>query len=547
MRRALRTLVLTLALLGAVSGAQLISPAPSIADPSKLPICSDPACASVPATAKDAASVLVAMYGTGQLQIDESVWGGPSIYSRELLPISQGTAASECVVDMRTLQEIVIVARKYGSVKISDLNRRCADGTPRCDITVNGVAPTPNSPHCAALPNAVDYVAIGGETTSGGDAGSTKLVSFADTFVPYGSAAGQRTSCNPPYADLKNFTYFFDDGCNHQHIDLRYTNGTALNVPSGSAAPAFPALRSSFTIAYQTSAGTLNTVTSSLQISNWARAMAANSSPSIAYLPNESWQLAYIGSDQTLWTLNSAGQLAHPAMAVAQGTSPSIAVLPNGKWVVGFIGSAGLLYTLDSDGNVQNLGHYTAPNTSPSVAALPDSSWVIAYQNQNGTLSLETSSLQISNYGIYMAAGSSPSVTGLTNGTFALSYVGSDGALYVVNNAGQVSKFGHSIAGSTSPSITAMPNSEFVVSYQNANCTVSAETSSLQISNFNVCMAPKSSPSVRMTSTGRFFVAFVTNTNLLYVVDSASNLSNFGRPIAVNASQTMVSTSPSVN
>ena len=495
---------------------------------------------NVPDTAQKAAQTLVQMRSTGQFQIDETTWGGPSIYSKEIVPIANGTVSPNCNVDARALQEIVVLARKYGQVKISDLNRRCADGTPRCDVTWNGVPPTPNSPHCAVLPTAVDYTEIGNKSVNGSNQASTDLLVFADSFIPYGGAAGQRTNCSPPAASFENFTDFFDDSCNHQHVDLRNAGATGLNVPPNTAPVAnFPALRSDFTIAYQTSAGTLNTITSGLQVSNWGFALKAKTSPSVAYLPDGSWRAAYIGSDGGLWTVNSAGQIMQTGRVVAQDSSPSITALPNGKWVISFVGSDTRLRTLDSSLNEQNLGRAVAAGTSPSIAALPNSSWVVAFHGSNGTVSLESSALEMSDYNIAMAPGSNPSVTGLSNGSFALAFVGSDNRLHVFSN-GMLSDFGHAIRPGTSPSVTALPGTEFVVAYVTSDCMVNAQKSTLQVSNYGKCALENTSPSIRPYADGRWFTAYVADNGVLRVVDSAGNLSNFNRPMAAD-------TSPSLN
>ncbi|WP_133638799.1 MULTISPECIES: hypothetical protein [unclassified Leifsonia] len=497
--------------------------------------CTDAACAGIPGDRVGVAQLLMSFtQGTAGVPGLSGLYPGIIPTIRDIAsgktPLGGG-----CDVDLRSLQLVAIVAKKYGSVQLTDLNRNCAgDSGATCDGKTISVSPV----HCVekmSPPQGIDFGWIGG-LGSPSKSTSEKLLTFLSGVVPEGSRA--ETNCES--AGYTNFSRFAATGCNHQHVDFLNSQGAALRIPAASApAPAFPALRNNFTIGYQTSAGTLQTVNSSVQLSNWARPMAPKTSPSIAYLTKDTWQMAYIGSDSTLWMLNSAGQLAHPGMAVAPGTSPSITVLPNGKWVVAFVGSASVLYTLDSDSNVQNLGRPMAAGTSPSIAALADNRWLVAYQTNTGTLSMVSSSLEISAYGIGMAKDSSPDIAGMSNGTFALTFVGADNALYVINRSG-LSKFGHWIAGGTSPSIAAMPNSEFVIAYQNADCTISAQTSSLKIANYGICMAAGSSPSIQMSSDGRWFTSFVTNTNLLYVVDSNQSLSNFGRQIAPGSS-------PSIN
>ena len=144
-----------------------------------------------------------------------------AIIPNEIAPIANGTISMtpQCNIDARTLQMLVIVIRNYGSVQISDLNRRCAnDGVATC-------VSNPTSYHC--LPpsgaEAVDMTYIGGRRTRGNDDASTILLRFLDSFVPAGSRAGQAANGNGcgayPMPSLSNISRF-TDYCTHLHFDF---------------------------------------------------------------------------------------------------------------------------------------------------------------------------------------------------------------------------------------------------------------------------------------------------------------------------------------
>ncbi|WP_158865779.1 hypothetical protein [Leifsonia sp. AG29] len=175
-------------------------------------------CTNVPATAQAAAESLLNSWSSGSLVVESPE---AAIIPSELQPIANGTigATPQCNVDARTLQLLVVVIRNYGSVQISDLNRRCAnDGVATC-------ASNPTSYHC--LPStgteAVDITYVGGQRTRGNDDASAMLLRFLDSFLPQGSRAGQAANSNgcgnysmPALLNISRFA----DYCTHLHVDL---------------------------------------------------------------------------------------------------------------------------------------------------------------------------------------------------------------------------------------------------------------------------------------------------------------------------------------
>ena len=203
-----------------LAAAALAGPAPQSANAVTPPAevnCST-TCTNVPGTAQAAAKSLISSYNKGTLIVESAE---AAIIPNEIQPIADGSISNtpQCNVDIRTLQLLVVLIRNYGSVQISDLNRRCAnDGVATC-------VSNPTSYHC--LPpsgtEAVDITYIGSQRTRGNDAASATLLRFLDSFVPAGSRAGQAANSNGCGAytmpSLNNISHFADY-CTHQHIDF---------------------------------------------------------------------------------------------------------------------------------------------------------------------------------------------------------------------------------------------------------------------------------------------------------------------------------------
>ncbi|RDV45155.1 hypothetical protein DOE76_07730 [Leifsonia sp. ku-ls] len=153
------------------------------------------------------------------------------------------TPGSRCDVDVRSLQLVAIVAKKYGSVQLNDLNRNCAgDPEATCDGRTIPVSPV----HCVeklSPPQGIDFGTIGGlGSPSAGY--SQALLGFLSQIVPSGSRA--ETNCES--ADYQNISRFAATGCHHQHIDFLFSGGAQLTIPA-SGTPAVSPVPSPASIA----------------------------------------------------------------------------------------------------------------------------------------------------------------------------------------------------------------------------------------------------------------------------------------------------------
>jgi putative cell wall-binding protein len=202
------------------------APAPAFA----APICSDAACQGIPTTKQAVASLLVQMFDTGtpgRLTTN----GYPALMTREIRPIAANNVAAICDVDLRSLQTIAIVVKKFGSANLTDLNRHCAEDP---EVDCNGSHPSPV--HCQIVPTiAVDFDRVGGIAAS--VTMSQTLLNFVELFAP-NVAGGTWAENNCESASHTNMTRFPTDyGCNHQHIDFRGAGSTGLNIPDPNNVP----------------------------------------------------------------------------------------------------------------------------------------------------------------------------------------------------------------------------------------------------------------------------------------------------------------------
>jgi hypothetical protein len=135
----------------------------------------------------------------------------------EIRYLAEGRAVPNCGIDYRVLQTIDVALNTFGSVGVSDINRRCTG-----QLVGAGEA---SSHYADGGGHAVDFYLLDGRALTGGDAQSVKLIHALDPIVPSGAGLGQigcRTSMN-----LQNFAPF-PDTCNHLHIDFGNAKGAAL-------------------------------------------------------------------------------------------------------------------------------------------------------------------------------------------------------------------------------------------------------------------------------------------------------------------------------
>ena len=96
--------------------------------------------------------------------------------------------------------------------------------------------------------------------------------------------------------------------------------------------------------------------------------MMANTSPSIAALPNGDHVVAFQANTSNLWVVGPQGNV-DTGLGMMANTSPSIAALPNGDHVVAFQANTSNLWIVGPQGNVDTGLRGMMANTSPSIAA----------------------------------------------------------------------------------------------------------------------------------------------------------------------------------
>ena len=162
-------------------------------------------------TVKTLATKLMAAVAAGRLV------GYTPDHIPEIRYLAEGRAVPNCGVDYRVLQSIDVALNTFGSVGVSDINRRC---------TGQLIGAGASSAHYAdGGGHAVDFYLLDGRALTGGDAQSVKLIHALDPIVPSGAGLGQ-VGCRASM-DLQNFVPF-SDTCNHLHIDFGNAKGAAL-------------------------------------------------------------------------------------------------------------------------------------------------------------------------------------------------------------------------------------------------------------------------------------------------------------------------------
>jgi hypothetical protein len=136
----------------------------------------------------------------------------------EIQAIADGKAQPGCDIDVRVLQVLTLLAQRYDSIGISDLNRQCTG-----QIEGGGVF---SSHWINGGGQAFDLWMLNGQAVTGADAQSIDLLLYLNPHMPSGTRTGQgQATCRGYMSELTNFTTQFDDACNHIHIDVAYTVG----------------------------------------------------------------------------------------------------------------------------------------------------------------------------------------------------------------------------------------------------------------------------------------------------------------------------------
>ncbi|WP_443069982.1 hypothetical protein [Subtercola sp. YIM 133946] len=162
---------------------------------------------AVSGDARALAANLVAAMNNGKLMLAEDR------YAAEIRGVADGTASSICGIDVRILQVITIALNNFSQVGISDLNRQCTG-------SIEG-AGTESAHWINGGGHAVDFYSLNGQSLTGCDANSLRLLSILDPLVPVGSRAGQVQCRSVSYSHIIQFS----DTTNHLHFDVGFTDG----------------------------------------------------------------------------------------------------------------------------------------------------------------------------------------------------------------------------------------------------------------------------------------------------------------------------------
>jgi len=166
---------------------------------------------TVPSTVQKLAASLMADVAAGKLS------GSVPDHIPEIRNLANGVAVPGCGVDYRVLQVIQVAVENFGTVGVSDINRRCTG-------QIEG-AGSESAHYANGGGHAVDFDMLDGHSLSGGDAESLRLIAILDALVPQGTHVGQM-ECRSSIT-LRNLVPF-DDTCTHLHIDFGTAVGTSL-------------------------------------------------------------------------------------------------------------------------------------------------------------------------------------------------------------------------------------------------------------------------------------------------------------------------------
>lgn len=199
------------------------------------------ACSGISASPRELAQWLLDARDQGRFQVDSSI---DEIWANEIAPIANGTVQAKCDIDGRVLQLLVVSIKSFGTVKVNDLNRWCAnDGEYNC----TGEFHPPSPWHCRIPAVAVDFGRVGNQRTSGWGDGSNGLIALMNQFMPANTHLGQQGCFGRPSMrslGYNNLTNEFADTCNHLHVDIGTASGglkvaAAGGLPIGSFDSAF--------------------------------------------------------------------------------------------------------------------------------------------------------------------------------------------------------------------------------------------------------------------------------------------------------------------
>jgi hypothetical protein len=191
------------------------------------------ACTGISASPRELAQWLLNARDQGRFQVDPTI---DEIWATEIAPIANGTVDPRCDIDGRVLQTLVVSIKAFGTVKINDLNRWCAnDGEYNC----TGEYHPPSPWHCRIPAVAVDFGRVGTQRTNGWGDGSNSLIALMNQFMPANTHLGQQGCFGRPSMKSLGYSYLtneFADTCNHLHVDIGQST-TGLRVAAGTGLP----------------------------------------------------------------------------------------------------------------------------------------------------------------------------------------------------------------------------------------------------------------------------------------------------------------------
>lgn len=447
------------------------------------------------------------------------------LYKNEIQPIAAGNEPAGCLVDTRVLQTMVIVVKKFGTLKVNDLNRACPTMAHSYPCSWN-----PDSLHCTNPSVAIDFGAVGGVRVTGTNTQSHVLLDFLDTFVPTGSTAGQSLCKGTDVRRGWTFTHITKqvaDTCTHQHFDFSSTNAPLL-ITTGA---------SGYAIAVHTNSGTLWSITDAKAATAYPVGVAAGTSPATASLGGGRYVTAFHAAGSgALWTIDSAGAATSFPVGMRAGTNPSIIATAGGGYVVAVQTNTGELWTITDTKAATAFGVGMMDRTSPSIAAV-GSGYVVAAQINTGALWTVTNTRAATAFPVGMMAGTSPSIAATANDSYVVAVQTNAGDLWSITNTKAATAFPVGMMAGTSPAVIRTSNG-YVIAAQTNSGALWTITGDRAATAFPVGMAPGTSPSIAAVGSG-YVVAVQTNSNTLWTLTDGVAATAF--PVGM-----MAGTSPSI-
>jgi hypothetical protein len=377
------------------------------------------------------AQQLVAYKNAGKFEASSS--SSNDIFNTQIAPVALNAPLAGCEVDTRVLQTMVIVVKKFGSLRVNDLNRACPSM-----FHYYSCLDFPQSTHCLTPSLAIDFGRVGGNATLGSGAQTLSLLNFLDTFVPSGTQAGQSTCGNRSWT-FTNMSQFSDE-CTHQHVNFRPAGQLRIDTVSpasilhqtGVVGSSWSNMSTGVDLGAASATSVVNMGGSTPQV-------MANAGGYLhqVYANSAGWQDAstglLIGAGSRISSVNVGGSwpqtvvntggylhLAYGTSAGWQfsnsglsiGTGPLSAVVVDGKIQV-FVNINSVLHVATqgaSGWQLNSTGKDLGSPTAPISAVYVSGSWPQVFANYGGTLLQiygNSAGWQVGNTGVQVGAGTS--------------------------------------------------------------------------------------------------------------------------------------------